>query len=133
MEAPRAAPNMLACWPSGRRTGRRVPEKAIRGGLSVNELIRIFWLHVEEHYRRPDGKATPEQDEYKRALRPAAHLYGNVSVSDFGPLSLKAVRQLMVDGYSHPKYGPQSGLARGVVNQRINRVRRMFKWGVEQE
>jgi integrase len=39
----------------------------------------------------------------------------------------------MVNGYEHPKYGRQEALARGVVNQRIGRIRRLFKWGVEQE
>jgi integrase len=39
----------------------------------------------------------------------------------------------MVGGYTHPKYGPQKTLARGVVNQRIGRIRRLFKWALENE
>ncbi len=42
---------------------------------------------------------------------------------DFGPLALKAVRQQMVE----------HGLCRRHINQRVNRVRRIFKWGVENE
>src|SRR5262249_13518679 len=48
-------------------------------------------------------------------------------------LALKAVRQLMVSGYTHLKYGQQEPLSRGVVNHRTNRIRRMFKWAVENE
>jgi integrase len=39
----------------------------------------------------------------------------------------------MVEGYEHPEYGPQPSLARPVVNQRVGRIRRMFKWAVENE
>ena len=39
----------------------------------------------------------------------------------------------MVKGYEHPKYGTQQALARGVVNQRVGRIVRAFKWGVENE
>ena len=121
---------VLAEWEA---SSRRLPQKPIGEDATVNELAAAFWDHVEQHYRRPDGTATSEVEEYKRAIRPTKHLYGERPVSEFGPLALKAVRQLLIDGYSHPKYGPQDALARGVVNQRIGRVRRMFKWGVEQE
>ena len=59
----------------------------------------------------------------KDALRPVTAMYGKAPISEFGPLALKAVRQTMVD----------DGLSRKVVNSRINRVRRMFKWGVENQ
>jgi integrase len=39
----------------------------------------------------------------------------------------------MIDGYAHPKYGPQPSLARGVINQRVGRIVRMFKWAVSEE
>jgi integrase len=91
--------------------------------LNVNELILRFWKHAEQHYRRPPGTATSELSEYRRAFRVLKELYGHTLAKDFGPLALKTVRQRMID----------SGLARGVINQRIGRIRRMFKWGVENE
>jgi integrase len=42
---------------------------------------------------------------------------------EFGPLKLKAVRQRMAD----------AALCRGVVNQRVARIVRMFKWAVSEE
>lgn len=121
---------VIAEWEA---SGRRLPQKAARQDATVNELAAAFWRHAEQHYRRPDGTQTNEVDEYRLALRPLRHLYGNCLVGDFGPLALKALRQLLIDGYTHPKYGPQRALARGVINQRIGRVVRAVKWGVAEE
>src|SRR5262249_3547685 len=87
--------------------------------------------HAEQHYRRADGTLTNEVGEYRMAFRPLKHLYGDTPVKEFGPLSLKAVRGLMVTGYEHPMYGTQPGLARGVVNQRVGRILRAFRGGAE--
>ena len=57
------------------------------------------------------------------ALRPLRQLYGRTPANEFGPKKLKAVRQHMVE----------SGLSRGVVNTRIGRIKRMFKWAVAEE
>ncbi len=121
---------VIAEWEAN---GRGLPRKNANQAVTINELAVAFWNHVERHYRRPDGTLTSEVDEYKLALRPLKHLYGHAHVGDFGPLALKAVRQLMIDGYDHPKYGAQRTLARGVINQRVGRVVRMFKWGVAEE
>ena len=72
-------------------------------------------------------------DGFVRALRPLNHLCGPTPAKDFGPIALKAVRDQMIHGYDHPKYGHQPALARGVINERIKRIRRMFRWGVEHE
>jgi integrase len=110
--------------------GRNLPSA---NGLTVNELIAAFWAWAQKHYRRPDGTPTNEVTDYKLSLRPLKHLYGGTLANDFGPLAMQAVRELMVQGYTHPKHGPQPALARGVVNQRIGRVRRMFKWATANE
>jgi hypothetical protein len=39
----------------------------------------------------------------------------------------------MVEGYTHLEHGPQPSLARSLINQRIGRIIRMFKWAVENE
>jgi integrase len=86
-----------------------------------------------EHYRHADGTETSELRDYKISLRPLCHLYGHTPARDFGPLALKSVRESMVKGYLHPKHGEQRPLSRGVVNQRIGRIRRLIRWAVEQE
>ncbi len=121
---------LLAEWEAN---GRRLPQPTATPDLSINELIVRFWPFVEAHYRRPDGTPTTEQEDYKFSLRPLKHLYGHTPAKDFGPRSLKAVRQLLVEGYEHPEFGPQQPLARSVVNQRVGRIRRLFKWAVAEE
>jgi integrase len=113
---------------------RRLPVRADEpAGLTVNQLLVAFLRHANEHYRRADGTPTGEVRDYKLSFRPLKHLYGNTPVNDFGPLALKAVRKLMIDGYTHPNYGDQPALARAVVNQRVGRIVRAFKWGVSEE
>src|SRR5262249_11821594 len=57
----------------------------------------------------------------------------DLPAAQFSPLKLKAVRQLTVSGYEHPKYGPQPPLSRGVVNHRVRRIIRAYKWAVAEE
>jgi integrase len=91
--------------------------------LTVSELILMFWKQGETYYRRADGTPTGELDNYRLALRPLKALFGGTTARDFGPMSLKLVRQSMID----------SGLSRGVVNRRIQRIVRLFAFGVENE
>jgi len=113
--------------------GRQLPGATLGQDLSIAELAEAFLKHAQQHYRGHDGKPTNEVDEYKRSLRVANFLFGAKPAREFGPLALKAARQLMINGYHHPKFGPQAALARGVLNQRIGRLRRVFKWAVANE
>jgi integrase len=121
--------------------GRSFPKPAVVSDLTVNELMTSFWKHAERHYRRPDGTATHELEDYRLTLRPLKRLYGHTPAKDFGPLALKAVRQAMISGSwlkpeekeKYQKRGKPMELSRGVANQRIGRLRRLFKWAVENE
>jgi integrase len=113
--------------------GRRLADAAPLADLTIAELIDRYWQHVESYYRHRDGTATGEVQPMKYALRPLKHLHGQSAACEFGPLALKAVRELMVRGYSHPKFGEQAASCRTRVNAQIKRIRRMFKWGVENE
>jgi integrase len=112
---------VLAEWEAAGRT--LVKNAATAADVTVNEVIVRFWQHAEEHYRHPDGTPTGELNDYRLSLKPLKELYGHTLAREFGPLALKAIRQKMIE----------SGLCRGVVNQRVGRVRRMFRWAVEQE
>jgi integrase len=129
-ESHREYHRVLAEWQAN---GRRYDAPAVAGDLSVAEVVTRFWPWAEGHYRQADGSTSKELCDFKYSLRPLVHLYGHTPARDFGPLALKAVRQLMIDGYAHPRYGPQQALCRNVINQRIGRIRRLFKWAVEQE
>jgi integrase len=91
--------------------------------LSVNEMLVRFWTHVTAYYRHPDGRPTGEVDSFRLSLRPLKHLYGHTPARDFGPLALKAVRNTMIE----------AGLSRKLINQRVGRIRRCFKWAVGEQ
>lgn len=102
--------------------GRRDPQPPT-STVSVEELMAEFWQHVDRYYRRPDGSPTSEVDSYRQALKPVRARYGDTPVDQFGPLALKAIREEFVS----------RGYVRKSINQRIGRIKRMFKWGVENE
>ena len=119
---------VLAAWQA---QGQRLPGETGQGpDLTMNELILAFLQHAEQYYRHPDGTATVTLKNFKLSLRPLCFLYGPTLAREFGPLALKAVRELMVNGYDHPGHGQQERLCRNNVNQRIGRIKHVFKWAV---
>jgi hypothetical protein len=99
---------VVAEWLASGR-GRAQPAQERAAGPTVEELLAAFWEHVQQHYRHADGSPTSEVSDYRLSLRPLRHLYAELAVRDFTPLKLKAVRQLMVDGYVHPRYVAKYG------------------------
>ncbi len=112
---------LLAEWSAGRTPG----PKLIRSpsGPSLAEVLLRFLDHAEVYYRYPDGAVTPEVWEFKRVIRDLRETYAGLPAADFSPLCLKAVRQRMID----------AGLVRTVINQRVGRVKRIFKWAAAEE
>jgi integrase len=90
--------------------------------LTIAELILAFWVHVQSYYTK-DGEPTSEVDTIRQALRPVRELYGHTPARNFGPLALKACQDAMI----------AKGWARTYINRQVNRVRRMFAWGVSCE
>lgn len=88
--------------------------------LRVNELL-VAYLEFARGYYVKHGHPTGEFANMKHAAKPLLTLYEALPVCQFGPTCLRAIRDRMI----------QSDLSRKVVNARINRVRRIFKWGVE--
>ncbi len=90
--------------------------------LTINELLLAYWKFAEKYYVK-DGRPTGEHQAIRYSMKPLANLYGRKLVHEFGPLELKSVRENMID----------AGLARTLINARIKRIRRIFKWGVENQ
>ncbi len=122
-EAKIAYDRAIAEWLARGRAQDVRPTSAVSPGLSVNELLLAFVKHADQHYRRPDGTPTNEINEYRQTLRVVRDHYGLTPAAEFGPIAMKAVRQAMIN----------RGWCRGLVNQRVNRVRRVFKWGASDE
>jgi len=110
-------------------TGQQMPppsasrSHADQPAITVNELVLAYWTrHVTTYYVKK-GKRTSEQDNIRQALRFAKNLYGHTAAVQLGPLALKAVREEMV----------AAGRCRGLINKDVGRIRRMFRWAVENE
>ena len=102
--------------------------------LTIHELVLAFYKHAERHYRRADGSFTQELQDYRYSLRPLVELYGSLPACEFSPLKLKAVRENMIRGGGLTPTGqPRKPVSRKLVNQRVGRVCRVFKWGVSEE
>lgn len=97
-------------------------DAAANAPLTVAGLILAFYRHAQVHYVK-NGEPTSEQGCIKQALRPLRKLYGTTPASEFGPRGLKNVRQAHVD----------AGRARKSVNKDVHRIKRMFRWAVEEE
>ena len=89
------------------------------GELSVLELVDRYLPFAEEYY----GGKVGEYRAIVVAMRPLVKLYGEVGVSEFRALAVKAVRERIIE----------HGLVRRSVNQMVRRITRMFRWGVENE
>ena len=108
----------------GRRNGNHhvAPPPGVAADFLVSQLVLKYDDFAKGYYIK-DSEPGKECVEIKLAMRPLLRLYGTAKASEFGPLALKAVRQEMVD----------ADLSRGVVNRRVNKIKRMFKWAVSEE
>ena len=97
--------------------GGRQPTVTAGDGLTIVEAIARYWRHAKQYYVK-NGRPTAEQACIRAALRFVIALYADTPAAEFSPVSLKAVRNQMVE----------AGSARSTVNKNIGRVRRVFRW-----
>ncbi len=90
-------------------------------GPMVSTLLQAFKQYAYAYYVKPDGTKTDEIDCLQSATKPLREMYGFTPVKDFTPLMLKAVREAFI----------AKGWTRGFCNRSTNRLRGIFKWGVE--
>ncbi len=105
---------VIAEWEAA---GKRPP--GVVADPTVNELLMRYWREeAEKRYRN-----STQLDNVRLALKPLKALYGTTAAKEFSPLKLKAVRQQMA----------ATNICRGTVNDRVQTIRRVFKWAVENE
>ncbi len=119
---------LIAEWlANGRRTPTPAPEES---GITITELLAAYMVWAKGYYRDSD-----ELTNTILSVAPLKILYGREPAAEFSPLKLKAVRQQMIEGKHLPlKDGEKPfPLCRNEINKRTGRIKRLFKWGVENE
>jgi len=91
-------------------------------GLTVAELGLKYLDHCNAYFRKADGSVTSSVAGAEMSLR-ALFLFADVAASEFGPKSLKLVRDALV----------REGRPRATCNRVIKTIRRIFKWGLSEE
>lgn len=93
-----------------------------RFAIKIDELALRYFEHCQSYYTKL-GKQTTEVGKNREVLKIVVGLAGWLRARDFGPQKLLAVREQMIERQWR----------RVTINQQIGRVRRCFKWGVQQE
>jgi integrase len=89
------------------------------------ELTAAYLKHCEGYYLGRFGEPTSTIYEITRVMDSVVQIYGTDPVKDFGPMALKAVRDIWIRD--------DKNLAVYTINKYTGRVRAMFKWGVENQ
>ncbi len=90
--------------------------------LTIAELVAAYLAWAKARYIK-SGQPTPEFGNIVYSTQLLLDRHSHELVSSFGPVKLMAIRDEWAD----------QGVVRNQINHRINRIRRMFKWGVARE
>jgi integrase len=119
-ESKSAYDRTIAEWLANGRIGLSVERD--ENEITITEMIAAYWRHARTYYVK-DGRPTSEQWSIKVLARELRRMYGQEPASAFGPLSLKAVRQVLIDRGHSGKH----------INDQIARLKLMFKWAASNE
>jgi integrase len=100
----------------------RAPEPTVETSISLNVLCARYLQYAIGYYQK-NGRCTKVVPGIKSVIRYLREWYGAEPAAEFGPVALKAIRQRMVD----------DGLSRRYVNDHVDRIKRMFKWGASEQ
>lgn len=114
---------LIADWnANGRQSITMNSEKERPASLTISELILKYWDFATKYYVK-NGQPTGESENIRHSLKPLRKLFGTTPADEFGPKLLLLVRQAMID----------AGLSRNVINARVGRIRRLFRWAAKNE
>ena len=114
---------LISEFAAGRLIDPLAAGEAGKSVLTVAQLVLAYLRHAETYYVK-NGQPTDEVGCIKSAMKPLVALYGALPADNFGPLALKAVRQHMVSSGKK---------CRRTINHAVGRIRRCFRYGVENE
>lgn len=112
---------LLAEWMASAKTATAT-DSAVPPSLSVAELLTAYLVEADVAYTK-NGEPTSHLHNIKDAILPLRELYATEAIATFSPLKLKAVREVFL----------KRGLCRSTINKHIGTIKRIFKWGTENE
>lgn len=131
-----------ACAKINQHRASKQPAVPVPRGIdsTVAALLVAFIRWAREYYGQ---KSKKEFGHFRRATRYLeADEYADILCRDFGPRTLKKVREQMIDELKKRKTGmfvlnasgqPIQRNSRRYINAQIIRIRRIFLWGAEEE
>lgn len=91
---------------------------------TLADLSRAFTAHAKTYYRRADGTPTREAGNFNSPLEWFMGIAGEqLAPRDITTKDIKQFRRELID----------AGMCRTTINAYVAKVRRVFKWGVENE
>lgn len=90
---------------------------SIDASLTVAELCERFLSYARSYYRDSD-----EPRDFELSLRTVIQRHGSLPADQFTPTLLREVREVML-----------RNLSRKTLNQRIGRIKRVWRWAAEME
>jgi len=123
-ESHQAYSRLIAEWTAceGRLPDSHVTEDV----LTIQAMTDGYWAAEAVHY------AVSEEYTIRSVIKLLSELYGDLPAIDFGPISLRAVRDQMVAGDPEHK-PPRKSCNRATGNRQVQRIRSIFRWAIGQQ
>ena len=102
--------------------GKKLPPTRSRTEVTIEELAVKYLEYAEEYYSLHGGQSRTF-NHCQHAMAPLVRYYGSKLVSEFGPLSLKFIRDKWI-ARRHSRH---------TISKRVGFVKQAFRWGVENE
>ncbi|GMU35003.1 MAG: hypothetical protein AMXMBFR20_28750 [Planctomycetia bacterium] len=128
-ESREAYHRIIAAWEAN---GRRLPEACpghpsrASQGLTITEVTREYWRWASGYYHRTRAGAV------KSGLRLLRTYFGQTLAIEFGPNSLRTLRDEMIRGNPNA-IPPRIAWSRKYTNSQIQCIRHVFKWAAARE
>jgi integrase len=90
---------------------------------SIAALAAAYIQFCKGYYLDENKQVKPEVNEIQYSLKPLTELFASLSANEFGPLKLMETRDRMIT----------KDWARTLINRRVGRIKRMFKWAVSRQ
>ncbi len=102
-------------------------------GLTIAELVLAWLDHCRIYYGMSANTQSTEYSNCRHAIRPLVHSHGDLLIGNFTPDVLKEVRERIIAGgwKTEPMKRPAKSWSRSQANGAVNRIKRMLRWGVE--